>query len=272
VAKAGSPWKISCLTATPFGLFAAIYNNNTRNKSQLFRDGKFVKEFPFETLGQGTVSPDGSVWFAGECGRLVRWRDGQITLGMELKYSTCTGIWQDKAIVINTPTNNQIAVHDCIDGQRLFGLPGGGIATQCAVRDGKLYAATCDYEGTCGVACSDGKVIRLPACQCIVNFNGHLIATSKNSLYAITSDMKAVKLADAPVEKFMHMHVSADNRLWIAGVNPDCLWAVNPDLTWRFVGWMPHGNRKIGGSVFWTRITDGYWGRGLPAELYSVTA
>jgi hypothetical protein len=266
--SAPPPWKLSCLTNTSKGLFIGVYNSETRRNSKLYLDGNLIYEGSEETIGQG-VEYDGSVYFAGENGRILIYTNGKITKGAELQFASTCVVFGGKPYVLNTK-DNKIGAINCLTNVEEFQIPGSGIVTMALVRRGKLYAVACDGAG--GLTCLDGTFIGMADCQCLIEFAGMLLVTRRNKIYEVMDGDNLELVDELPCEKIMHAHVS-DGLLWVTGSNPDTLWSYNPMMRRKDVACFPADKTPVGGSVFRTRVTQGYWGRaknGIAAAVYKI--
>ncbi|MFA5379052.1 MAG: hypothetical protein WC455_25075 [Dehalococcoidia bacterium] len=265
--SAPKPWKVSCLTQTSFGLFVGIYNGDSRSNSKLFRDGLLIYEGREETIGQG-MEFGGCVYFAGENGNLLIYSGGKITKGLSLQFASTCGMFNGKPYVFNT-RDNKISAINCLTNVAEFTMPGGGIVTMALEDGGELYTAACDGAG--GIACNDGSLIRMADCQCLIKYNDRIFISRGNKIYE--KDGTDLSLIDElPCEKIMHMDVSS-GLLWVTGSNPDSLWTYNQVLRRKEVGRFPDDITPVGGSVFRTRVTAGYWARaenGNAARVYKI--
>jgi hypothetical protein len=265
--SASQPWKLSSLTNTSFGLFVGIYNSESRSNSKLFRDGLLIYEGREETIGQGVVH-GGCVYFAGENGSLLIWGGSKITKGVRLNFASTCVVFNSKPYVFNT-RDNKISAINCLNNVAEFIMPGAGIVTMALEDGGKLYTAACDGAG--GIACNDGSLLRMADCQCIVKYNGRVFISRGNKLYEKDgTDLSYID--ELPCEKIMHMDVSS-GLLWVTGSNPDSLWTYNQIMRRREVVRFPNDVTPVGGSVFRTRVTDGYFGRcenGSAARVYKI--
>jgi hypothetical protein len=265
VFEQGNPWKLSSLTKTKHGLFVGVYNSDSRHDSKLFLNGNQVWSGNAETIGQG-LEHGNSVYFAGENGKLLTWNNGSITAGISLNFATCCAEFSGVPYVFDT-RSNIIYATNILTGAKVFTMPGSGIVTQAVEKDGVLYTAASDGAG--GVANSNGKLISLPNCQCVVEYAGHLLCSSGNRIMEISDD-KATEIATLPCEKIMHMY--AGDVLFVAGSNPDALWVLDRLLNSKLVCSLSE-SAAVGGSVFMARVTDGYFGRsagGKRAEVYEI--
>jgi hypothetical protein len=264
----GKPWKVSSITQTRYGLFVAVYNSDSRANSKLFLNGEKIYEGREETIGRGLEMGD-TVYFAGENGNLVTYRAGTIGKGVRLAFASCCVSFAGRPYVFNSDQSG-IGVINCLNGVREFGMKGGGIVTQAVVDGDKLYAAASDGGG--GVSCSDGTLISLPSCQCIVKFAGSMYCSSGNRIMEI-ADGKASEATHLAYEKIMGMHVEGD-RLWVATSGPedDVLGVFDRRLRYKEIGRLAGGG-TVGGSVFMSHVTDGYFARcpgGNAAEVYRI--
>jgi hypothetical protein len=265
--SAPKPWKVSCLTQTSFGLFVGIYNGDSRSNSKLFKDGLLIYEGREETIGQGMEHGD-CVYFAGENGSLLIYAGGKIVKGVRLNFASTCAAFNGKPYVFNT-RDNKISAINCLTNVAEFTMPGGGIVTMALEDGGKLYTAACDGAG--GIACNDGSLIRMADCQCLIKYNDRIFISRGNKIY----EKDGVDLSfidELPCEKIMHMNVSS-GLLWVTGSNPDLLWTYNQVLRRKEVGRFPDDTTPVGGSVFRTRVTNGYFGRcehGSAARVYKI--
>jgi len=265
----GKPWKISCLTNTKFGLFIATYNSKTRQDSKIYLNGKMIyggRGCKEETIGQGLVYGE-TVYFAGENGNLLIYNNGSITKGVRLAFASTCAMFNGKPYVFNTD-NKGIHVINCLTGLEEFKMPGSGIVTMALEDGGKLYTAACDGAG--GIACNDGTMLSLPTCQCIIKYNGRIFCSNGNTLLE-KIDNNVKEITTMPCEKIMHMDVNND-LLWVAGANPDSLWIFNRILECKQIINF-NDTITVGGSVFRTRVTLGYFGRavgGTRVEVYPI--
>lgn len=269
IGEEAEPFKITSLTATSYGLFTGVCNTNTRNNSRLYLDGVKVYDGSDETIGQG-LELGKFVGFAGECGHLLAWDGKSVSPMFALHFATTMGIRCGTPYVLDS-YDGKVHAMNC-DTQKLgFMLPGGGIATQCIELNAHMYASTCDDEhGKCGVTGSDGTFIRIKDCLCLVQYGNAILATSGNKVLSWTG-MGFTQAAILDCEKIMHMY--ANDKLWIAGSGPDVLW-VYDGSTLQEVCRFPK-DVPVGGSLFRTRVTDGYFGRsagGNRAEVYKIEA
>ena len=264
--SAPKPWKLSSLTATKFGLFIGTYDSESRSNSELHLNGQLIYRGNDETIGQGLDSR--VVYFAGENGNLLLWEGSKIVKGIRLAFASTCGMFNGKPYVFNSDKHGIHAIN-CTNNVEEFKLPGGGIVMMSAEDGGKLYTAAGDGGG--GIACSDGTLLAVPNCQCIIKYNGRIFANSGNKLIEKVKD--GIKVIDElPCEKIMHMDVNS-GLLWVAGSCPDVLYTYNQVLRRKEVARFPDDVTPVGGSMFRVRVTDGYFGRcanGNQAEVYKI--
>ena len=268
VFTAQTPWKLSSLTNTSKGLFIGVYNSDTRRNSKLYRDGTLIYEGNEETIGQG-VECDGCVFFAGENGRLLIFSaDNKILKHTALNFAT-TCIVLDKQPYVFDTKNNKIGAINCWTNETEFPVMGSGIVTMAAVHRGNLYTAACDGAG--GLA-GNNTFVGMADCQCVISYAGALLCSRKNNIYEIEDGENIHHITELDCEKIMHMGVS-DNLLWVTGSNPDTLWTFDPLMRCKQVARFDEDRTPVGGSVFRTRITPGYFGRcknGNMAVVYKI--
>jgi hypothetical protein len=261
--------KLSCLTKTKFGIFVGIYNGESRTDSELYLNGIRIyggTGCHDETIGQGLVYYD-TVYFAGENGNLLIYNNGKITKGIRLAFASTCGMFNGKPYVFNS-NNSGIHVINCLTGIEEFKMPGSGIVTQTIQDSNKLYTSACDGNG--GIACNDGTIIKIPVCQCLIKYNERIFYSSGNKVMEkIGNEIKEIKTLGC--EKIMHMNVS-NKLLWVAGSCPDALWIFDQRLNCKEICNFKD-NVPVGGSVFRSRITEGFFGRaigGTSAEVYEI--
>jgi hypothetical protein len=170
--------------------------------------------------------------------------------------------------VFNT-ANNKIGVINCLNNVLEFSMPGAGIVTMAIEDGGKLYTAACDGAG--GIACNDGTLIPMGDCQCLIKYNGRMFCSRGNKIYEKDgADLSYID--ELPCEKIMHMNV-ASGLLWVTGSCPDSLWTYNQVLRRKEVARLTDDLTPVGGSVFRTRVSGGYFGLavgGTAARVYKI--
>lgn len=277
-----TPWKISALAELPGGVMIGAYHNDTRRDSQIYWNGKLVtrlvdgKETPgfnAETIGQPLVVGKYAA-AAGECGHLIVAVDGRIFEHMQVRLdwaSTCV-LFNSAAYVLDW-TGREIAARDCVTGHTRFVMPGKGIPLAAAEYCGLLFAAVADSEtGEHGLANSEGRLWKAPACQCVLPAWGRLLYSSWNKIFAFTGNEPEF-LGELPCEKIMDMRMTPWGELRIAGANPDTVWEANIHGRVYTIGSIQTGNASVGGSCFRVRVSQNYFARcrdGHTGEVYEI--
>ena len=266
VYTAPEDWKISCLWEEAHGNWmAGIYDNKSRRDSQVIWNGKSVFACNAETIGQ-PIEWRGYVAAAGECGKLIYSRDGHVGEGIPLKWASACAVWGDVPVVINWDGETQ-QVLDCLTGHQIATMPGTGIAMAAIDVGGLLVAAIADSDDQQhGLACSDGRLLKAPACQCVVMFCKKLLYSTRNRI-GWFDGTKDLCLGELPCEKIMDMRVlhgsSPYGFLRVAGSNPDTVWDIDNMARVVTVGTFSDGNREVGGSCFRVRASEHYVARAI---------
>jgi len=267
--ESDNTWKLTGLTRTKFGIFIGTRDNTTKGNTRLYLNGNRIYNGFGETLLQGVVYGDG-VYFPEENGNLLYYNSQTNTIqkSIQLGFSACCVIYQGIPYVINTHQNGDHQdVINCLTGNIAFTLNRAGISTQATEFDGKLWAACVDGNDD-GVVCSDGTRIDANVCLCVIPFYGQLIYSSENKVISKTAGV--IGTIDGTI---MHMHVAYD-LLWIACTEPDSLWTINTSgVLTQILPKFTTGNSSRSGSLFKTRVTDGFFGRsynGGRAQVYQI--
>lgn len=282
--RLNAPWKPTGFGHTQYGFILCLCNNDTRRHSKvLLWDGKNIRTLLDDTQGHSSNETignpfeyNGFVGLVGENGRVWLYQE-RIPLRplFETGFATTATLLNGKPVVLDTRAK-RLCVVDAVGAcSTLFTMPGDGIAMAACQYDGKLYAAVADSEtGNHGLSCSDGRLIQLPGCLCVVPFAGGLLYTTQNEIHALNVGC----IARLACEKIMDMKVIG-NHIYIAGANPDSLWIANARSEIALVGRVQHGNREVGGSCFRVRVavnpheTKGYFAwtaNGHQGEVYPI--
>lgn len=282
-----TPWKPCGMGYTQHGLLLCVCDNQSRRHSRVyFYNGKIepmiihddtAGHSSNETIGN-PVELDKYVALVGENGHLWGFDGRNMIRRFATRFATAAAFHKGALIVLDTD-GGRIRARDGLlpDGNELDGItiPGDGIAMSACSFNGNLYAAVADSEtGNCGLSCSDGSLIKLPGCQCVIPFAGDLVYSSMNAVYTLKRGL----ITRLDCEKIMDMKV-VGNHIYIAGANPDSLWIANARGEVSLVGRIAHGNKEVGGSCFRVRVavnpteTKGYFARtanGNQGEVYEI--
>ena len=277
-----SPWKPCGMGFTRFGLMTCLCDNGSRRHSQVYLGTTLILDdyndaLPCpssnETIGN-PIAVGGSVALVGENGNVWGYDGHEMKKYFSTRFaSTCCS--HNGSLVILDTVQGKINMRDGLNDGRVIGqMPGDGIAMASCSYQGQLYAAVIAESGNGGLSCTDGKLIRLLGCQCVIPFADQLVYSSLNGLYTLAEGL----LTRLDCEKIMDMK-TVGNRLYIAGANPDSLWVANTHGEIALVGRVEHGNTTVGGSCFRVRVavnpydTQGYFARtanGNQGEIYRI--
>ncbi|MFA7335074.1 MAG: hypothetical protein WC130_12400 [Kiritimatiellia bacterium] len=272
------PMKISGLTMTKHGLFGAVYNNDSRKYSALYRHAGnhpvCVYEGSEETIGQG-VEYDGYVLFPGECGYVLAWHPdpapkGTVTRIKAVNWAVRLDLIGGIPHVFDTDKYHSCRLINLVTGAETL-MPGDGVVNMSIEHGNKIFAAMCNSDSGVagGLSCSDGTLRRLSDCRCIVQFNGHRFYSNENQVFRL--DDHAL-LREFDCEKICHMDVN-NGLLWISGAGPDALWVV--DSNWRVYDLyrFEEDSSSVGRRLFCGRVTNGYFSRnpgGVKGAAYQI--
>ena len=280
-------WKPCGMGYTQYGLLLCVCDNQSRRHSRVyFYNGKIdpiiihddtAGHSSNETIGN-PVEMSNYVALVGENGNLWGFDGRNMIRRFATRFATAAAFHKGALIVLDTD-DGRIRARDglTMDGYDLdwITMPGDGIAMSAASYDGKLYAAVADSEtGNFGLSCSDGSLIKLPGCQCVIPFAGDLVYSSMDGVFTLKRGL----VTRLDCEKIMDMKV-AGNSLYIAGANPDSVLVANTRGEIALVGVVATGNTKVGGSCFRVRVavnaleTEGYFARtadGNRGEVYQI--
>ena len=275
VYSAPENWKISCLWEAHGNWMAGIYaNDNPRNRSKILWNGEEVYSDNSETIGQ-PLKVGAYIGSVGERNGVIVAFNGVIQKRFDVKWASWIGLWRNLPVTIdwNGKRNN---IRECVNGSIIGTIPSTGIALSAVENHGLLFAATADSDDhKHGIACSDGTLVKVDACQCIVLFCGKMFYSSHNRVYQYGGG----SLGELACEKIMDMRVvykSPSNPhgvLRISGSNPDSVWDVDNMGHVRTVGVITTDNEHIGGSCFRVRASENYFARckhGTQGEVYRI--
>ena len=249
VHELGADWKPCSAEWTSLGLITCFCNNKNRRQTRFFLNGKEIHTDDGNVFHNETAGPayewNGYIGFAGEKGHLLYYSEGKIKKSFPLMYANTILEVNGMPHVFDT-RDGIINVRHCLTGDTTLTMPGDGIVLQACRHQGKIYAAVADGTRMGGLACSGGSIIQADCCQCVVEYLGNLLYSSRNQIFEAGH---VIPLATFDCEKIMYMRVVA-SKLWIAGANPDTLWCANARGEIIQVGRCNDANQQVGGSCF----------------------
>lgn len=259
VFRAPAGWKLSCLAKTRYGLFVGIYRCHDIRppmETRLYLDGVLIDEDRNgnETIGNPCVF-EGQVFFVGERNRVWAWRGDGLQALRRVDYATHVGVHRGKPVLFDT-SGGRIACYNVLNNLKICDIPGSGIVTASAPYGDTIIAASCDGGG--GFGGSDGRFIPCKDALCLCGYNGQLYGSRGNEVVRVEWDKQRLMSIETLPGKITDMQ-AVDGKLFVTCAGPDQLWVMDRLEDCSMISDL--GGKPIGGSVFHSRVTDGFYGR-----------
>lgn len=249
--------KISAIAEIFGGVYAVVYNNDTRRNSQILWNWQPVYDGGDETIGHPLVWGN-YVIAAGECGNLIyciNHNVNDLRRHIPLKWATACVKFAGYPYVLDLISGQQINVRECFGGHTIATLPGDNIAMRAVEYNGLLWAAvtSSDESEYYGLSCTDGRLIREKHCRNVCVFYSQLLYSAGNSVFRYDGH-KSHWLGELPCETITDMQVITHDiqpaTIRIAGGNPSSFWDVDLDGTVTPITTFKSLNAPVGGSCF----------------------
>ena len=190
-----SNWCGCCLLQTQHGLFATVYNNDSRQNSEIYLDWKKIYSGGQETIGQG-LEYGGAVYFPAE-GRGLIYENGKIRETIDLRWSSVAIAYKGRPCFVSLQKPG-IYVMDAVTGAKIVKLnmeanTGVPLAAAQIPNSEEYIIVFADNRGNEQLITTDGNLIPLPNATAIVNWDGEIYAGAAGVIYKVDVNKKSVK-------------------------------------------------------------------------------